>query len=91
MRNIYKYQFLLTLALCVVSCDIKNDIVDTRGVFSFHWKSGKFLHFKLGKVEKTINPKASWQHSLRPIYMVMFLEKTIIAPTYYKVDLSGIG
>ena len=32
----------------------------------FHWKSGNFLHFKLGKVEKTINPKASWQHSLRP-------------------------
>ena len=26
-----------------------------------------------------------------PIYMVMFLEKTIIAPTYYKVDLNGIG
>ena len=57
----------------------------------FHWKSGNFLHFKLGKVEKTINPKASRQHSLRPIYMIMFLEKTIIAPTYYKVDLSGIG
>ena len=32
----------------------------------FHCKSGNFLHFKLGKVEKTINPKASWQHSLRP-------------------------
>ena len=32
----------------------------------FHWKSGNFLNFKLGKVEKTINPKASWQHSLRP-------------------------
>lgn len=41
-------------------------------------------------MEKTINPKASWQHSLRP-NMIMFLEKTIIAPTYYKVDLSGIG
>ena len=32
----------------------------------FHCKSGNFLHFKLGKVEKTINPKASWQHSLCP-------------------------
>jgi hypothetical protein len=26
MRNIYKYQFLLTLALCVVSCDISEEI-----------------------------------------------------------------
>lgn len=26
-----------------------------------------------------------------PIYMIMFLEKNITAPTYYKVDLSGIG
>ena len=27
-------------------CDIKNDIVDTRGVFSFHWKSGKYAELK---------------------------------------------
>ena len=25
-----------------------------------------------------------------PIYMVMFLEKNNIAPTYYKVDLTGL-
>jgi hypothetical protein len=37
-----------------------------RNTLFLHWKSGNFLHFKLGKVEKTINPKASWQHSLRP-------------------------
>ena len=26
-----------------------------------------------------------------PIYMVMFLEKVNTAPTYYKVDLSGLN
>ena len=25
-----------------------------------------------------------------PIYMMMFLEKNNVAPTYYKVDLSGL-
>ncbi len=26
-----------------------------------------------------------------PVYMVMFLQKSNQLPTYYKVDLSGIG
>lgn len=26
-----------------------------RNILFLHWKSGNFLHFKLGKVEKTIN------------------------------------
>jgi len=47
----------------------------------FPWKNGRnalCLYWKNGKIVYA------------PVYMVMFLEKDHTAPTFYKVDLTGL-